>query len=123
MRTRVKICGITRPEDGEAAAQAGADAIGLVFYAKSLRCVELSRAQEICRALPPFISVVALFVDAGNVFARPKDFKLGDIRASYGIGFTWLTPIGALRFSYSKPFHYQARDSLDRFQFTLGAYF
>jgi len=64
MRTRVKICGITRPEDGEAAAQAGADAIGLVFYAKSPRCVELSRAQEICRALPPFISVVALFVDA-----------------------------------------------------------
>ncbi|GMQ87551.1 MAG: phosphoribosylanthranilate isomerase [Gammaproteobacteria bacterium] len=64
MRTRVKICGITRPADGEAAAQAGADAIGLVFYAKSPRCVELSRAQGICRALPPFISVVALFVDA-----------------------------------------------------------
>ncbi len=66
---------------------------------------------------------VALFVDAGNVFARPKDFKLGDIRASYGIGFTWLTPIGALRFSYAKPFRYQAGDKLDRFQFTLGAYF
>jgi len=64
MRTRVKICGITRPADGEAAAQAGADAIGLVFYAKSPRCVDLPRAQEICRALPPFISVVALFVDA-----------------------------------------------------------
>jgi len=64
MRTRVKICGITRPEDGEAAAQAGADAIGLVFYAKSPRYVEVSRAQEICRALPPFISVVGLFVDA-----------------------------------------------------------
>ena len=64
MRTRVKICGITRPADGAAAAQAGADAIGLVFYAKSPRCVDLSRAQDICRALPPFISVVALFVDA-----------------------------------------------------------
>jgi len=64
MRTRVKICGITRAADGEAAAQAGADAIGLVFYAQSPRCVELSRAQEICCALPPFISVVALFVDA-----------------------------------------------------------
>ncbi|HHJ17847.1 MAG TPA: phosphoribosylanthranilate isomerase [Gammaproteobacteria bacterium] len=64
MRTRVKICGITRPEDGHAAAQAGADAIGLVFYAKSPRYVELSQAQAICRALPPFTSVVALFVDA-----------------------------------------------------------
>jgi len=64
MRTRVKICGITRSTDGEAAAGAGADAIGLVFYAKSPRCVELSQAQEICRVLPPFISVVALFVDA-----------------------------------------------------------
>ncbi len=64
MRTRVKICGITRPADGAAAAQAGVDAIGLVFYAKSPRCVDLPRAQDICRALPPFISVVALFVDA-----------------------------------------------------------
>ncbi|HHH42795.1 MAG TPA: phosphoribosylanthranilate isomerase [Gammaproteobacteria bacterium] len=66
MRTRVKICGITRVEDGEAAAQAGADAIGLVFYPPSPRYVELSRAQEICRALPPFVSVVALFVDASR---------------------------------------------------------
>ena len=64
MRTRVKICGITRPEDGYAAAQAGADAIGLVFYARSPRFVELEQARAICRALPPFISVVALFVDA-----------------------------------------------------------
>jgi len=64
MRTRVKICGITRPEDGCAAAQAGADAIGLVFYAKSPRCVDLPQAQAVCRALPPFVSVVALFVDA-----------------------------------------------------------
>ncbi|MFQ5642949.1 MAG: phosphoribosylanthranilate isomerase [Thiogranum sp.] len=64
MRTRVKICGITRAEDGVAAAQAGADAIGLVFYAQSPRYVELPRAREICRALPPFVSVVALFVNA-----------------------------------------------------------
>jgi len=64
MRTRVKICGITRAGDGRVAAQAGADAIGLVFYARSPRYVELSRAQEICHALPPFVSVVALFVDA-----------------------------------------------------------
>ena len=64
MRTRVKICGITRPEDGRAAAQAGADAIGLVFYAKSPRHVALQQAQIICRDLPPFVSVVALFVNA-----------------------------------------------------------
>ena len=64
MRTRVKICGITRPEDGRAAAQAGADAIGLVFYDRSPRYVEVDRAAEICAALPPFISVVGLFVNA-----------------------------------------------------------
>ncbi len=66
---------------------------------------------------------VALFLDAGNVFAKPGDFSFGKIRASYGLGVTWLTPIGALRFSYAKPLHYQSTDQLDRFQFTLGAYF
>ena len=64
IRTRVKICGITRPEDAIVASKLGADAIGLVFYAQSPRCVDLPRAQEICGALPPFVSVVALFVDA-----------------------------------------------------------
>lgn len=62
--TRVKICGITRVEDAGAAADAGADAIGLIFYAPSPRHVAIARAKEICRALPPFISTVALFVDA-----------------------------------------------------------
>jgi len=66
MRTRVKICGITRIEDAQAAAQAGADAIGLVFYAASARCVQLPQAQAICRVLPPFVSVVALFVNAAR---------------------------------------------------------
>jgi phosphoribosylanthranilate isomerase len=64
MRTRVKICGITRSEDALAAARAGADAIGLVFYPSSPRCVRLEQAQAICRDLPPFVSVVALFVNA-----------------------------------------------------------
>lgn len=64
MRTRVKICGITRVEDGLAAAAAGADAIGLVFYEGSPRCVERRRAANIAVALPAFVSRVALFVNA-----------------------------------------------------------
>lgn len=62
--TRIKICGITRVEDALAAAGAGADAIGLVFYAKSPRHVTIDRAAEICAALPPFVTTVGLFVDA-----------------------------------------------------------
>ena len=51
---RVKICGITRPEDAIAAAYAGADAIGLVFYSPSPRAVDIDTALKIVRALPPF---------------------------------------------------------------------
>jgi phosphoribosylanthranilate isomerase len=67
-RTRVKICGITRPEDGIAAALAGADAIGLVFYDKSPRAVDIQQAQLICAALPPFVTKVGLFVNAAPDF-------------------------------------------------------
>lgn len=63
MRTRVKICGITRPQDAESAARAGADAIGLVFYPPSPRCVSIERALEVRAALPPFVQTVALFVN------------------------------------------------------------
>ncbi|TMH35253.1 MAG: phosphoribosylanthranilate isomerase [Betaproteobacteria bacterium] len=63
MRTRVKICGITRVEDGIAAAHAGADAIGLVFWSGTPRCVDFGRARSIIAALPAFVSVVGLFVD------------------------------------------------------------
>lgn len=61
--TRVKICGITRPVDGREAARLGADAIGLVFYPPSPRHVSLDTARAIVAALPPFVTVVALFVD------------------------------------------------------------
>lgn len=64
MRTRVKICGITRPQDGVTAAEAGADAIGLVFYPPSPRFLSVERAREIRDALPPFVQAVALFVNA-----------------------------------------------------------
>ncbi|PWG61164.1 phosphoribosylanthranilate isomerase [Sediminicurvatus halobius] len=63
MRTRIKICGITRPEDGVAAAELGADAIGLVFHAPSRRAVAPEQAARIVAALPPFVCVVALFLD------------------------------------------------------------
>lgn len=66
MRTRVKICGITRPEDGVKAAQLGADAIGLVFYAESPRAVTIAQAQAILAQLPPFVTRVGLFVDAAR---------------------------------------------------------
>ena len=61
--TRIKICGITCPGDAVAVADAGADAIGLVFYPPSPRAVSLEMAREIVAALPPFVQVVALFVD------------------------------------------------------------
>jgi phosphoribosylanthranilate isomerase len=63
LRVRTKICGITRVEDAICAVKAGADAIGLVFYAPSPRNVSVEQAQKICAALPPFVTVVALFVD------------------------------------------------------------
>lgn len=64
-RVRVKICGFTRIEDALAAAQLGVDAIGLVFYPQSPRAVEVEQAQQIALALPPFVTTVGLFVDAG----------------------------------------------------------
>lgn len=62
--TRVKICGITRVEDALYAARQGVDAIGLVFYDKSPRCVSIDQARGICQALPAFVTSVALFKDA-----------------------------------------------------------
>jgi phosphoribosylanthranilate isomerase len=63
-RVRVKICGITTPEDGVMAARAGADAIGLVFHPKSPRYVTLEAARAITLAVPPLVLRVGVFVDA-----------------------------------------------------------
>ena len=63
-RTRIKICGLTREQDVDAAVAAGADAIGLVLYAKSPRFVTPQRAAELARRLPPFVTPVLLFVNA-----------------------------------------------------------
>ena len=70
MKTRVKICGITSVADGLAAAEAGADMIGLMFYESSPRQITLARAVEISRALPLFLMRVGVFVNA------PADFVL-----------------------------------------------
>lgn len=68
MRVRAKICGITRVDDALAAARCGADAIGLVFYENSPRHVSIEQAQSIVAALPPFVTVVALFVNANKTY-------------------------------------------------------
>ena len=70
MRTRVKICGITRAQDALQAVKQGADAIGLVFYPKSPRNVSAAQAAEIVSQIPPFVTVVGLFVDAEPAFIQ-----------------------------------------------------
>ena len=63
-RTRIKICGLTREADVDAAVEAGADAIGFVLWSGSARHVTLARAAELARRLPPFVMPVGLFVNA-----------------------------------------------------------
>ena len=70
MPTRVKICGITRAQDGAAAAALGANAIGLMFYEKSPRFVPLETAREVIAALPPFVTSVGVFVNPDDAQVR-----------------------------------------------------
>ena len=78
MRTRVKVCGITRVADALVAAEAGADAIGLVFYPPSPRHIDIGQAAQIVRALPPFVTTVALFVNA-------EDRVIADVVRDVGV--------------------------------------
>jgi phosphoribosylanthranilate isomerase len=77
--TRVKICGITEFEDARDAVLLGADAIGLNFYPKSPRCIEAARAAGIIEKLPPFVTVVGVFVN------HPDPQNLEDFAASIGL--------------------------------------
>ena len=69
-RTRIKICGLTREADVDAAVQAGADAIGFVLWAGSSRHVTVRRAAALAQRLPPFVMPVLLFVNAGPAEVR-----------------------------------------------------
>ena len=70
MRTRIKICGLTREADVDAAVEAGADAIGFVLYPPSPRYVTPQRAAELARRIPPFVDVVGLFVNEAPEVVR-----------------------------------------------------
>jgi phosphoribosylanthranilate isomerase len=118
VRTRVKICGITRTEDARAAAHAGADAIGLVFYPPSPRFLSVERAREIRDALPPFVQTVALFVNAdaaqvaqviGRVHPAMLQFhgdETPDFCAQFGLPFVKACRVkkGVSALEYLRPF-------------------
>lgn len=80
MRTRVKMCGMTRPADVEQACELGVDAIGIVLFAGSPRCVEAPRARELAAACPPFVDVVALFQDPAK---EAVEYALDEISIDY----------------------------------------
>jgi phosphoribosylanthranilate isomerase len=77
MSVRVKICGITNADDAQAAIDAGADALGFVFFESSPRYLSLAAAAAIIRTLPPFISKVGVFVDPGEEFVRQAMMECG----------------------------------------------
>jgi phosphoribosylanthranilate isomerase len=134
MRTRVKICGITRPADARAAAEAGADAIGLVFYPKSPRYLSTERAVEIRDALPPFVQTVALFVNpdgaqVSQVMGRVKPSMLqfhGDetpeFCGQFGVPYVKAARVrqGLDLLEYLQPFRLAAAWLLDSFVEAYG---
>lgn len=77
MTVRVKICGLTTVEDAVVAAEAGADAVGLVLYKESPRCISVEQAQAIIRELPPFVTTVGLFVNQPTHWVRVMADRCG----------------------------------------------
>jgi phosphoribosylanthranilate isomerase len=134
VRTRVKICGITRPADARAAAQAGADAIGFVFYPPSPRFLSVERAVEIRDALPPFVQTVALFVNAdaaqiSQVLGRVKPAMLQfhgeetpQFCAQFGVPYVKAARVrqGLDLIEYLRPFESAAAWLLDSFVEAYG---
>ena len=94
VRTRIKICGITRHEDADAAVAHGADALGFILWKKSARYVEPARMAEIARALPALVSVVAVFVN-------PTEREVEDALAAW--------PAATLQFHGEEPAAFCAR--------------
>ncbi|WP_094779521.1 phosphoribosylanthranilate isomerase [Paraburkholderia ribeironis] len=76
-RTRIKLCGLSKPEDVAHAIELGADAIGLVFYPPSPRSVSVAQAVELVHDLPPFVSAVGLFVNATQDWVREVVSSVG----------------------------------------------
>jgi phosphoribosylanthranilate isomerase len=78
LRTRIKICGLTREQDVDAAVEAGADAVGFVLYARSPRAVTAERAADLARRLPPFVTPVLLFVNEAPGRIRAATDRIGN---------------------------------------------
>ena len=83
MRTRIKICGITRPEDAELVADSGADALGMIFYEKSPRNVSIEQAKSIIKALRPLLTTVAVVVNPEESFLTHLHTDLGIDRIQF----------------------------------------
>jgi phosphoribosylanthranilate isomerase len=113
MNVRVKICGITSVEDGVAAVEAGADAVGLMFYAASPRVVSLEKAAAIAEALPASVARVGVFVDAEEGFVWEAIEQVGlDTLQFHGLETPeFCSRFGAMR--VWKSFHVESAKSLE----------
>ncbi len=110
VRTRIKICGLTREEDVDAAVEAGADAVGFVRYAKSPRHVDIARAAELARRLPPFVTPVLLYVnESAEAVARDLQQLPQALLQFHGDE----TPAQCLAAAGARPFLRAARIPLD----------
>ncbi|GAB2784353.1 phosphoribosylanthranilate isomerase [Halomonas shantousis] len=127
MRTRVKICGLTREEDVEAAVEAGADALGFVMWPGSARAIDEARLAELAARVPAFVTRVGLFVDQDAAFIRRCEAHLDLLQfhgeegpqACHGFTRPW---IKALRMREGIDLHAAARDYHGACGLLLDAY-